>query len=124
MRLEWMNGRIHYDEIGSKRLLEIEHEWRHSGAEVVRWRQWFKDRWIDGVYVCWGPGVLQISIGFPIEFYDSYPWLVEREERSWNRRTKLATSNYGSFGFTESGLLKIFRVRKNTGSLVDVKVRN
>ena len=119
---EWLNGRICYDGTTFKRLLEIEHEWRPSGAEVVRWRHWFEDRWFERVYVCWGPGVLQSSIGFPIAFYDEYPWRVETEESAWNRRTKLATPIAGSFGHTESGLLKIFRVRKNTGKYVDVKV--
>ena len=114
---EWLNGRIHYDVITFKRLLEIRHDWRPSGPEVVRWRQWFEDQWIDRVYVCWGPGVLQSAIGFPFEFYDSYPGVVERERNYWNRRTKLASPNYGSFGFTRSGLLKIFRVRKNTGDV-------
>lgn len=118
---EWMNGRIRYNQTTFKKLLEIEHKWRPSGAEVVHWRQWNKDEWINRIYVCWGPGVLQASVGFPIAFYDEYPWMVEREENSWNRRTKLASPNYGSFGFTEDGLMKMFRVRKNTGKYVDVE---
>ena len=110
---EWMKRRIQYHGVTYETLFDIEHDWRPSGAESVHWG--------NQVIVCWGPGILQSSHGFPLEWYDVFcvgEFFYGREpgEHRW----KLANERYALHGEWSPEVV-LFRVRKPTGIWQDVK---
>ena len=110
---EWMKSRIQYHGVTYETLFDIEHDWRPSGAESVHWG--------NQVIVCWGPGILQSSHGFPLEWYDVFCvgesfYGREPGEHRW----KLANERHALHGEWSPEVV-LFRVRKPTGIWQDVK---
>ena len=110
---EWMKRRIQYHGVTYETLFDIEHDWRPSGAESVHWG--------NQVIVCWGPGILQSSHGFPLEWYDVFCvgssfYGREPGEHRW----KLANERHALHGEWIPEVV-LFRVRRPTGSWQDIK---
>lgn len=110
---EWMKRRIQYHGVTYETLFDIEHDWRPSGVELIRWD--------NRVIACWGPGTLQKSNGFPLEWYDVFCvgssfYGREPGEHRW----KLANERHALHGEWSPEVV-LFRVRRPTGSWQDIK---
>lgn len=109
---EWMKRRMQYHGVTYETLFDIEHDWRPSGVELIRWD--------NRVIACWGPGTLQKSNGFPLEWFDVFCFERTYGEDAGEHRWELASERYAIHGEWSPSVI-LFRVRKTTGSWQDIK---